>query len=702
MIQVIGTPSDKGMLAETIESYIEQLPDADGFYYRGFPIISTYDGGIKLDGLCCSEQYGVLIVHICEEHTLKASFTEMVDQVHLRVMALLSEVKSLMVRRKLIVPVRSVVYAPRLINNSFEFEEEDLFVIRNKGEFDSNIESEEWNGEELLNVVLSRLQSLSSLRTSKKRDNVTTERSKGNTLKKLECDLATLDGNQTRAVLENIDTVQRIRGLAGSGKTVVLARKVAFLHAEHEDWNIAVTFNTRSLKEQFKRLIDIFYRDAKGISPDWNKVQILHAWGSPSSNGVYYTACLKHNIKYYDYSAAKSLAKSGETEFQAVCQDWLDNFTKPKKVYDFILVDEAQDFTPEFLKLCYNLLGSKKRLVYAYDELQNLGDSSMPSPDEIWGDTEDGKPLVSFANKAQDIILDICYRNPGPVLTAAHALGFGIYRDPMIQMFDFAELWAEIGYEVKDGRLVEGEEVVLSRTKKSSPALLSSHNTIDEIIKFVPFSSSKQQSDWIASEILKNLREEELLPSDIVVIHPNAFKMRSEVGYLREKLFTLGVKSSIAGVTSSPDEFFSDDSVTFTSIYRAKGNEAAMVYILGAEWCNQAFELAKRRNVLFTAMTRTKAWLRVCGVGTRFDLLAEEYEKVKDNDFQLSFVYPTEKERKKMKVVNRDMTMSERNRVNQARSKAEDLTRLLGAEVSVHDIPDDVRAKLIRMLSEGK
>ena len=44
---------------------------------------------------------------------------------------------------------------------------------------------------------------------------------------------------------------------AGSGKTIVLALKVAYLHAHHPDWTIAVTFNTRSLKGQFERLINL-------------------------------------------------------------------------------------------------------------------------------------------------------------------------------------------------------------------------------------------------------------------------------------------------------------------------------------------------------------------------------------------------------------------------------------------------------------
>ena len=48
--------------------------------------------------------------------------------------------------------------------------------------------------------------------------------------------------NQSKAVIETVEGVQRIRGLAGSGKTIVLALKVAYLYTMYENKMIAVTF----------------------------------------------------------------------------------------------------------------------------------------------------------------------------------------------------------------------------------------------------------------------------------------------------------------------------------------------------------------------------------------------------------------------------------------------------------------------------
>src|SRR4029077_13748569 len=121
--------------------------------------------------------------------------------------------------------------------------------------------------------------------------------------------IATLDNLQSKAVIETVEGVQRIRGLAGSGKTIVLALKVAYLHAQHPDWKIAVTFNTRSLKGQFQRLINTFVIEQTNNEPDWDQIQILNAWGAPGGKdreGVYYRFRVENALEYVDYTAAKN------------------------------------------------------------------------------------------------------------------------------------------------------------------------------------------------------------------------------------------------------------------------------------------------------------------------------------------------------------------------------------------------------------
>jgi superfamily I DNA and RNA helicase len=93
--------------------------------------------------------------------------------------------------------------------------------------------------------------------------------------------------------------------------------------------------------------------------------------------------------------------------------------------------------------------------------------------------------------------------------------------------------------------------------------------------------------------------------------------------------------------------FLRKESITFTSIYRAKGNEAAMVYVMNAQYTAGGSDILSKRNILFTAITRTKAWIRVTGVGRSMEQIIGEFEKVKEQDFSLDFTYPGAEERKK-------------------------------------------------------
>ena len=160
-------------------------------------------------------------------------------------------------------------------------------------------------------------------------------------------------------------------------------------------------------------------------------------WGAPGGgdrHGLYYAFCQMHGLEYHDFGSARRQFRPGKA-FDGACQQAVDALRQPIGVYDAILVDEAQDFPPSFLRLCYELLKPEKRLVYAYDELQNLNTQPLPAPEEIFGQNADGTPRVRFTAAApgkpeQDIILEKCYRNSRPTLATAHALGLGIYRQP--------------------------------------------------------------------------------------------------------------------------------------------------------------------------------------------------------------------------------------------------------------------------------
>ena len=192
---------------------------------------------------------------------------------------------------------------------------------------------------------------------------------------------------------------------------------------------------------------------------------------------------------------------------------------------------------------------------------------------------------------------------------------------------------------------------------------------------------------------------DELKLDDIMVIHPEPYTAKRAVGTIREELFSKGINSNLAGVTTTPDEFFKDNAVVFTQIYRAKGNEASMVYIINAQECFDAVNITQKRNMLFTALTRSKAWVRVLGYGQNMQALQQEFEQVKNNNFELKFTYPTAAEREKLSIVNRDMTAQERKKTaSEIQSANVLLQSLINGEIHKEDLPDDIREKLIKEL----
>ena len=77
--------------------------------------------------------------------------------------------------------------------------------------------------------------------------------SKGALVAQLEAELARFDIKQREGSVTIITGPQRIRGLAGSGKTIVLTRKAALAHLEDPEASIAYTFHTKSLYQQIRR-----------------------------------------------------------------------------------------------------------------------------------------------------------------------------------------------------------------------------------------------------------------------------------------------------------------------------------------------------------------------------------------------------------------------------------------------------------------
>ena len=76
----------------------------------------------------------------------------------------------------------------------------------------------------------------------------------------------TLDEEQRKVSMQIPSGPQRIRGLAGTGKTVILALKAALTHKEDDKLRILSVFNTQSMYNQIQDLITKYYTYGSCVS----------------------------------------------------------------------------------------------------------------------------------------------------------------------------------------------------------------------------------------------------------------------------------------------------------------------------------------------------------------------------------------------------------------------------------------------------
>lgn len=252
-------------------------------------------------------------------------------------------------KRELSFVLQSALYLPLAEAISYDVEN---VICKEKSEVLSLIDVEDNQlTEDMVNEICSILEGSKAILKPKVReishDDTT---SKGYILNKMEQQMAYLDKDQKQAALSQINGPQRIRGLAGSGKTIILCMKAALIHLRYPEKKILYTFLTKSLYDYIETMIIRFYKlFGDGSLPDFDKIQIKHSWGGENVSGVYYSTCKNNNVTPLTFRQAKEKSFIGDP-FDIVCEDLLDKTSgNLVKEYDYVLIDEAQDFQPPFI-----------------------------------------------------------------------------------------------------------------------------------------------------------------------------------------------------------------------------------------------------------------------------------------------------------------------------------------------------------------
>jgi superfamily I DNA and RNA helicase len=503
---------------------------------------------------------------------------------------------------------------------------------------------------------------------------LTPPQSRGAILQKLRSHISKIDLDQEKIAKQIPPGCQRIRGIAGSGKTVLLCQKAACMHLKHPDWKIAVVFFSRSLYypiiEQIDKWLKHFSQNQQEYNPKNLNLRILHAWGSRKQPGLYSTLCKLAGVSPLNVRDTES--KQPNQALAEVCWQLLQEVPIPQ-VFDAILIDEGQDLIVDnlnyknkqpFYWMSYqalrpvnSLYPEQKRLIWCYDEAQSLDSLKIPSASELFDEELGHLVTGTYPNgiKKSEIMYR-CYRTPHDIITAAHGIGMGLLRPQgMLTGITCKQEWKTLGYEV-EGKFIPGQKITLKRPRENSP------NPIPElwkssVIEFKAYSSRQQELTALLKNIEHNLRYDGLRPSrEILVIILGslyqAIKLEIQVANF---LMKQGIDIYIPGNQDynilngdrdryNPNKFWCEGAVTVSRIHRAKGNEADMVYIIGLDNIAKDEGNISLRNQLFIALTRARAWVNLSGIGA-YPMYEEFYRVIQSGDtFTFTFRHPPQRE----------------------------------------------------------
>lgn len=503
--------------------------------------------------------------------------------------------------------------------------------------------------------------------------------------------IAQFDYEQMAASLTITDKSERIRGLAGSGKTVLLAMKAARLHKRFPNKKIAFVFYTKSLYNQATNLIRKYYNQIADDEPNWDNLKVLHSWGGiTTGEGFYSYICKEHGL------IPKTLRQG---DLAANCKELLESISL-HPVFDCVLIDEAQDFPLEFFLLVERVTTVPKKIVIAYDELQTTNDIHIPEFEQLFG-TTNGIPNIILEPK-YDYILRKSYRNNLEVLLTAFSFGFGFYHN-ITQIIQDNTTWEALGFEC-DSKLIPGNEIIIHRPAENSPNSIIEYFPKVKPVTSSVFQSQDEQTTDIANHIHSLILDQCVRPTDILVIDIKKNKNKV-LNDLQFKLQSLGIDSHIPGVVTDARDFFVDNHVTLSTPRNAKGNEVPIVFVVGCEdiYSKVSMSLERQaRNFMFISITRSKGWVFLSAVGRVKGVFSDELKKIQKYLPDMKFTYPPDdkiKELAKIDFLTNNPSAKILDENMSALKKAisrgnEELIKQL------FDLDPDLKSSLIKILGE--
>lgn len=385
------------------------------------------------------------------------------------------------------------------------------------------------------------------------------------------------DGDQTRFIHKKLDKdIIRIQGLSGTGKTELLLHKLKEIYTSNSESKILVTCHNKILADSLRKRIPKFF-DFMKIEQQilWEeRLWCIHAWGSRSNvhSGTLRYICAFYDIPFETFSR--------NTTFENICSRAIEAIkekTTEKKPFDYIIIDESQDFPESFIQLCE--LSTTRKVFIAGDIFQSIFDD----------------PEKAFVES--DFLLNRCYRTDPKTLMFSHALGMNLFEpDNQLRWLE-DEQWEKCGYKIEDYE----NEYILSR----DPVRRFEDIDLNELsVQLIDSSHNLNPSNEIIT-IIKDLnsRFPTLKPDDIaIVLITDRFRSNNlyDLAKTVEREIITNFDNWECNIAYESKEKVKDK-VFITNTNNIKGLEFPFVICI----CNKLSNTHFIRNSLYMALTRS-------------------------------------------------------------------------------------------------
>ncbi|MCA1318381.1 NERD domain-containing protein [Bacillus tianshenii] len=406
-------------------------------------------------------------------------------------------------------------------------------------------------------------------------------------------DIKTMDFHQENMAKQIGDKNRLIRGVAGSGKTIILASRAKMLAKENPNWRILILCYNISLSQNISQIVR-----AMAAEPD-------NLFDFHFGDGADQTIQTPTNIEVRNFHQwLKNDLKMNE----GIIDTYIEKLEKGEAIspkYDAILIDEGQDFEASWLHLVSLCLNPEtKALLLVEDRAQTI----YPRKRSYLKDTG-----LDFRGRSK--ILNINYRNTAQIVSCA---------------WDFFQKNSSLQNKVVVGE-TEGVEIISPKsTKRNGPE--------PAIVKAESFAKEIQ----IIARQIQQLHKVKKVPySEMLILYRVKRTHQTDIiGTIQRALQKEGIPATWITENEASKRAFNreEETVKISTIDSSKGLDFQAVFIVKSD--NMPFPLEKDKerevSLMYIGMTRAKEYLCISYSGkSEFTDYFEEWQKQKREETQM-------------------------------------------------------------------